>query len=142
MKNTTDNLSVTAEITELPLRLSFWPTLFSDVPDWPLLETTLFTMLSRYCGEYSGGYWEYSTLSNDGAFIYPDLTQGKLNLFNPHNNNTVSLSGEAAGIALCLMLYSLWSFRTKSEVMVEHFYRLRDYALYHAESTEIFRFID
>ncbi|ETO42700.1 antirestriction protein, partial [Morganella sp. EGD-HP17] len=82
------------------------------------------------------------TLSNGGAFIYPDLNNEKLTLFNPHNGNEADVSCEAAGIAVCLILYSIWSFKTESDVMCERFYQLRDYAALHAESIAIFHLID
>ncbi|MEY2344614.1 antirestriction protein [Proteus mirabilis] len=38
-----------------------------------------------------------------------------------------------AGIAVCLMMYSLWSFQTESDILVDRFYQLRDYAAQHPE---------
>ncbi len=52
------------------------------------------------------------------------------------------MSCEAAGIAICLMMYSLWSFRIESELLIERFYQLRDYAIQHPESSAIFHLID
>ena len=62
--------------------------------------------MGQFCDEYTGGYWEYCTLPNGGAFIYPDLGSEKLTLFNMHNGNEASISPEAAGVVVCLMLYS------------------------------------
>ncbi|MCX3072620.1 antirestriction protein, partial [Providencia stuartii] len=52
------------------------------------------------------------------------------------------LSPEAAGIAVCLLVYSIWSFKTESPVLVEYFYLLRDYAIQHPEQAQIFHLID
>lgn len=81
-------------------------------------------------------------LTNGSAFIWPDMPEITLHLFNPHNGNDSELSPEAAGIAVCLITYSLWSFKTESTVLVGYFYRLRDYALQHEECAAIFRLID
>ncbi|EIH8783052.1 antirestriction protein, partial [Escherichia coli] len=40
------------------------------------------------------------------------------------------------------MVYSIWSFKTESSVLVEYFYQLRDYAMQHPEQAQIFRLID
>ncbi|MEX6384869.1 hypothetical protein AB6F61_18540 [Providencia hangzhouensis] len=39
------------------------------------------------------------------------------------------------------MVYSIWSFKTESSVLVEYFYQLRDYAMQHPVA-QIFRLID
>ncbi|MEX5989618.1 antirestriction protein [Providencia hangzhouensis] len=62
-------------------------------------------------------------------------------MFNPHNGNEAELSPEAAGIAVCLMVYSIWSFKTESSVW-SVFYQLRDYAMQHPEQAQIFHLID
>lgn len=126
----------------VPERLNFWQAHFGKVKGFGTFEVVIFTMMDQFCDKYTGGYWEYCTLSNGGAFIYPDLAPEKLMLFNMHNGNEASLSLEAAGVAVCLMLYSQWSFRTESELLVERFYQLRDYAIQHPESSAIFYLID
>ncbi|BBG60697.1 antirestriction protein [Providencia rustigianii] len=88
------------------------------------------------------GIGNIAPLSNGGAFIYPDLPQETLTLFNPHNGNEANVSCEAAGIAVCLMMYSLWSFQTESDILVDRFYQLRDYAAQHPERSAIFHLID
>ncbi|OAT51323.1 antirestriction protein [Providencia heimbachae] len=129
-------------------RMHFWQTHFGTVEGFATFEVVIFTIMGQFCDEYAGGYWEYCTLPNGGAFIYPDLSPEKLTLFNMHNmhnihnGNEAVLSPEAAGVAVCLMLYSQWSFRTESELLVERFYQLRDYAIQHPESSAIFHLID
>lgn len=146
MKTSTSLSNTTASIhlNTVPLshRSDFWPTYFNGIKGWHTFEVVIFTTMGQFCDDYDGGYWEYCTLSNGGAFIYPDLHQETLTLFNPHNDNEANVSCEAAGIAVCLMMYSLWSFKTKSETLVERFYQLRDYAIQHPESSAIFHLID
>ncbi|AXO19654.1 TPA: antirestriction protein [Providencia stuartii] len=125
-----------------PQRTHFWQAHFGTVKGFATFEVVIFTIMGQFCEEYTGSYWEYCTLTNGGAFIYPDLGPEKLTLFNMHNGNETKLSAEAAGVAVCLMLYSMWSFRTESELLVERFYQLRDYTIQHPESSGIFHLID
>lgn len=123
-------------------RTNFWFKHFHTVPLWIKLESQVFHVMDSFCDEYQGAYWEFCVLSNQGAFIYPDMSEKMLTLFNPHNGNEATMSAEAAGIAVCLIVFSLWSFKTESQVMVDRFYQLRDYAIQHTESAEIFHLID
>lgn len=123
-------------------RDTFWRFYFGSVPDWQRLEGDIFTRMSELCDVYYGVFWEFSILTNGGAFIWPDMIETSLPMVNPHNGNNAELSPEAAGIAVCLMTFSIWSFRTESEVLVEYFYQLRDYALQHDECAAIFHLID
>ncbi|EMD1719434.1 MULTISPECIES: antirestriction protein [Providencia] len=136
------NPLIHANIVPLSARSNFWPTHFGTIKGFATFEVVIFTIMGQFCEEYTGGYWEYCTLTNGGAFIYPDLGPEKLTLFNMHNGNEAKLNPEAAGVAVCLMLYSMWSFRTESELLVERFYQLRDYAIQHPESSAIFHLID
>ncbi len=123
-------------------RDTFWRFYFGSVPGWLHLENDIFKMMDNLCDIYHGAFWEFSMLTNGGAFIWPDMPETTLYLFNPHNGNNAELSPEAAGIAVCLMAFSIWSFNTESPVLVEYFYQLRDYALQHEECAAIFRLID
>ncbi len=58
------------------------------------------------------------------------------------NGNDAEMSAEAAGIAVCLIEYSHHACRNECDAMTEHYYRLRDYALQHPESSAILRIID
>ncbi len=86
-------------------RSTFWRFYFSTVPDWQRLEGDIFNLMDKMCEVYHGAFWEFSMLSNGGAFIWPDMLEPSLQMFNPHNGNEAELSPEAAGIAVCLMVY-------------------------------------
>ncbi|MTC44421.1 antirestriction protein [Providencia sp. wls1922] len=141
MNNTAES-AIAMTLVPNEQRLDFWLNHFGSVKGWTTFEVVIFTTMGQFCEEYYGGYWEYCTLSNGSAFIYLDLNQEELTLFNPHNGNEAIVSPEAAGIVVCLILYSIWSFQTESEVMCDRFYQLRDYALQHSESAVIFHLID
>ncbi len=126
-------------------RVEFWPQYFGNIPQWIILEPNIFTWMDRFCADYSGGIWQFYTLSNGGAFMAPEVnvdTDEKWSLFNAMNGNGGELSVEAAGITVCLMTYSHHAMRTECDAMTEHYYRLRDYALNHAECRAIMHIID
>ena len=112
-------------------RVSFWPQHFGNIPQWIILEPTVFAWMDRFCADYSGGIWNFYTLNNE-----------PWSLFNTMNGNGGELSAEAAGIAVCLMAYSHHACRTECDAMTEHYYRLRDYALNHPECSTIMYIID
>ncbi|RRW69270.1 antirestriction protein [Pantoea dispersa] len=126
-------------------RISFWPQHFGSIPQWIILEPTVFAWMDRLCADYSGGIWNFYTLSNGGAFMAPESDNDSnepWSLFNAMNGNDAEISAEAAGIAVCLMAYSHHACRTECDAMTEHYYRLRDYALNHAECSAIMHIID
>lgn len=122
--------------------LNFWHTQFGDVRQWVFLESQVFFWLGLWGKNYHGGQWDFHTLSNGGAFISPPDEDEPYHLFNAGNGNEVSLSAEAAGIAVCLMTWSQHSFKTQCEAIIDHYYHLRDYALQHPEATAIMHIID
>ncbi|MGL3101394.1 antirestriction protein [Enterobacter asburiae] len=126
-------------------RVGFWPQHFGSIPQWIILEPHIFAWMDRFCADYSGGIWQFYTLSNGGAFMAPEAnedTDEKWSMFNPMNGNGAEMSAEAAGIAVCLMAYSHHAYRTECDAMTELYYRLRNYALNHEECSAIMRIID
>ncbi|MFG6062562.1 antirestriction protein [Enterobacter ludwigii] len=126
-------------------RVDFWAQHFGSIPQWIILEPTVFAWMDRVCENYSGGIWQFYTLSNGGAFMAPVAAAGhdeKWRLFNSMNGNGAEMSAEAAGLAVCLIAYSHHACRTECGTMTEHYYRLRDYALTHPECNAIMHIID
>ncbi|HDC4533781.1 antirestriction protein [Enterobacter asburiae] len=124
-------------------RIVFWPQHFGTIPQWITLEPRIFAWMDRFCEDYRGGNWHFHTLSNGGAFMAPESEDDeKWTLFNNMNGNSARMSGEAAGIAVCLIEYSHHACRTECDAMTEHYYRLRDYALQHPEYHAILAIID
>ena len=147
--DTTVPVAAQHQITATPVtderRVSFWPQHFGSIPQWIILEPTVFAWMDRFCANYNGGIWRFYTLNNGGAFMAPDADNDNSepwSLFNTLNGNGGELSAEAAGIAVCLMTYSHHACRTECDAMAEHYYRLRDYALNHAECNAIMHIID
>ncbi len=138
-----EQTAITASVVPDELRIGFWPQHFGTIPQWVTLETRIFAWMNRLCTDYHGGIWNFSTLSNGGAFMTPESeSDEKWILFNSMNGNGAELTGEAAGIAACLMAYSHHACRTECDAMTEHYYRLRDFALNHPECSAIMHLID
>ena len=134
---------ITASAVPDELRIGFWPQHFGSIPQWITLEPCIFGWMDRLCADYRSGIWNFSTLSNGGAFTAPESEHDeKWALFNSMNGNGAELTGEAAGIVACLMTYSHHACRTECDAMTEHYYRLRDYALNHPECSAIMHLID
>ncbi|MFB6411958.1 antirestriction protein [Edwardsiella piscicida] len=135
--------AITASVVPDELRIDFWPKHFGSTPQWITLEPRIFTWMDRLCTDYHGGIWNFSTLSNGGAFMAPEAESNeKWTLFNSMNGNGAELTSEATGIVACLMAYSHHACRTECDAMTEHYYRLRDYALNHPECSAIMHLID
>ncbi|EPH0094521.1 antirestriction protein [Pluralibacter gergoviae] len=138
----TEQFTLTATVVPDERRLRFWPQNFGRIPQWIILEPRIFSWMDRLCADYNGGVWAFYTLSNGGAFMAPEESEGPWSLFNIPNGNCAEMSAEAAGIAACLMAYSHHAYRTECDAMTEHYYRLRDYALNHPECNAIMHIID
>ncbi|MHA0952491.1 antirestriction protein [Enterobacter ludwigii] len=135
--------AITASVVPDELRIGFWSQHFGTIPQWIILEPQIFGWMDRLCTDYHGGIWNFSTLSNGGAFMAPESEQDeKWALFNSMNGNGAELTGEAAGIVACLMTYNYHACRTECDAMTEHYYRLRDFALNHQECNSIMHLID
>jgi len=138
-----EQTAITASVVPDELRTGFWPKHFGTIPQWVTLEPQIFAWMDRLRTDYHGGIWNFSTLSNGGAFMTPEAEiDEKWTLFNSMNGNGAELAGEAAGIVACLMAYSHHACRTESDAMTEHYYRLRDFALNHPECSAIMHLID
>lgn len=138
-----EQTAIAASVVPDDLRIGFWPKHFGSIPQWITLEPQIFARMDRLCTDYHGGIWNFSTLSNGGAFMVPEAEHDeKWTLFNSMNGNGAELTDEAAGIVACLIAYSHHACRTECDAMTEHYYRLRDFALSHPECTAIMHLID
>ncbi|HFK7980794.1 antirestriction protein [Citrobacter koseri] len=138
-----EHTAITASVVPDELCIGFWPQHFGSIPQWITLEPRIFAWMDRLCADYHGGIWNFSTLSNGGAFMAPESEHDeKWTLFNSMNGNGAELTSEAAGMVACLMAYSHHACRTECDAMTGHYYRLRDYALNHPECSAIMHLID
>lgn len=96
------------------------------------VEQTVYCFMQRLSPNYQGGYWHYYELSNGGFYMAPQ--EGKLRIRVEGNGFEGEMSGDAAGITVCLFAFSDLSFRTGDDAIARHYHLLRDYALEHGEA--------
>lgn len=87
-----EQTAIKASVVHDELRIGFWPHHFGSIPQWITLEPQIFAWMDRLCTDYHGGIWNFSTLSNGGAFMAPEAEiNEKWTLFNSMNGNHVQV---------------------------------------------------
>ena len=131
MTQTTLNL-VTRELVPEDRRMDVAEKLFGI--HFPMkLEPTIYGITDRMADSYSGGYWDFYTLSNGGFFMAPSIVHA----FHVACDNQYrgDLSGDALGITACLYAYSNLSFTGGgfARECARHYHLLREYMMDHEE---------
>lgn len=107
------------------------------------IESFVFDTASSLSPDYSGGNWQFHSLSNGGFYMVPDgQADYKVECDNGFEGR---LSAEAFGIVSCLYAYSLLSFSADGDfagVCANHYHLLREFALGHPEAQKILAAID
>ena len=101
-------------------------------------ESFVFDVAGSLSSQYDGGYWEYFHLSNHGLYMAP--TGSSLYAVQCDNGFEGGMTQEAFGITACLYAYSHLSFSADAVfggLCADHYHRLRDFALRHAEARDI-----
>ena len=133
---------ITCNVLPTHLRTSVTAELFGL--NFPMkLEPLIFNLTDHIADNYSGGYWDFYTLSNGGFYMSPRHDEP----FNVSCENGFEgqLSADALGIVVFLYAYSHLSFSGKNgfdEICAEHYHLLREVALDHHEARGIFSAID
>ena len=129
-------LTVTREIVPEDQRMVVVERLFGMA--FPLqLEPVVYGITDRMAQEYSGGYWDFYTLSNGGFYMAP--SEDKVFHVKCQNMYEGDLSADALGITACLYAYSNLSF-SLSDIAREyarHDHLLREYSMEQAELPSI-----
>ena len=108
-----------------------------------LVEPHVFSFADRLCPDYSGGNWDFFSLSNGSFFMSPDMP-GPVRVESP-NGHTADLSPEALGLVACLFALGTLAARPEgafAERCAEHYYLLLDFVDGHPEHLAIRRLID
>lgn len=110
------------------------------------VEQMVYSVARKLCTDYRGGSWDFWSLSNGGFFM---SLPGNMRLCNPMNQSEEVLSGEAAGLVICVLAFAWFgdqyvgtSFEYIANMMYEQVSLLKDYADQHPEGGKIFRLID
>ena len=121
-------LPVTRELVPEDQRLAITEKLFGMA--FPLqLEPVVYGITDRMAQEYSGGYWDFYTLSNGGFYMAP--AEDRVFHVKCQNMYQGDLSADALGITACLYAYSNLSFSLSD--IARHYHLLREYSMEHAE---------
>lgn len=108
------------------------------------VEQTIFSVTSRLLPDYRGAMWELIQLQNGGFYMALDMRK-QYRCRVEGNGFDGPLSGDAAGLVVCLMTYSELSFSSDEELsrrVTKHFHAVRDYCGEHPEGLNIFPAID
>jgi hypothetical protein len=137
---TTLNL-VTRELVPEDQRMAVTERLFGV--HFPLqLEPVVYGITEKMSKDYSGGYWNFYTLSNGGFYMAPSDER----IFHVACDNMFEgdLSADALGITACLYAYSHLSFSDGrfARVSACHYHRLREYMFEHPQVKSILGAID
>ena len=129
-------LQVTRELVPEDQRMDVVERMFGMA--FPLqLEPVVYGITDRMAEDYTGGYWDFYTLSNGVFYMAPAEDRS----FHVKCQNMYEgvLSADALGITACLYAYSNLSF-SLSDIAREyarHYHLLREYSMEHAEVREI-----
>jgi hypothetical protein len=97
------------------------------------IEPVVYGITERMTEDYSGGYWDFYTLSNNGFYMAPSGDH----IYHVTCDNMFEgdLSADALGITACLYAYSHLSFSDGrfARVCARHYHRLRDFMMEHPE---------
>jgi hypothetical protein len=135
---------VSATLVPIEQRMDFLPFFFG-----PRLmiqgENAVYGWLSSVSSNYKGGYWNYYTLSNGGFYMAPRIGD-KMHLIIPGNWYDGKMSADAAGIVATLFGLNILMHRLpdsdERDMLIDHYYRLRNFASSHPEADFIACAID
>lgn len=104
-------------------------------------EFRVYDWMGTLCASYRGGHWDFFALSNGGFYMSPS-SEERFGVEVPGNGYEGTMSADAAGITACLYAFCDLASDSHGERFVDLFHQLREFALGHAEASEIFRAID
>lgn len=143
--NHTQNLApVAANLVAESARLSFLPSFFG--PRMMIRgEALVFGWLDQLSKDYTGGYWNFYTLTNGGFYLAP-ATSERMRLAVDGNGFDGLMSADAAGIVATLFALGQLAAEIEgtdaADTLIDRYHFLRDFAYNHAEAVAIFRAID
>jgi len=130
---------ITSRLVSISQRSFFLPKHFGSL--MLVAESGIYNATRSMCPTYSGGYWNFYELSNDGFYMAPEGEE-LLPYFVMGNGYEGLVSTDAAGIISTLVVLNALCWETKSEKAIKQYYLLRDYVAFHSEASEIYAAID
>jgi hypothetical protein len=131
--------ALTATLIEENDRLNFLPKHVKK--NYIQFENILYYLTKSMCHKYTGGYWNFYELSNDGFFLAL-ASDEKFEVYVDGNGFNGFVSSEALGIIVTLFSINGILGQKDNDYLIDKFYALRDFALDHEESDLILLAID
>lgn len=138
--NETHELSgPTASLVPEAQRMAFLPNCFGRY--FLMGEVLVYSWLDRLSVDYSGGSWEFYTLTNGGFYLAPRIGR-RLRIAVEGNGFEGEMSPDAAGVVATLFALNQIAFETRDDRLIKHYHALHDFARVHAEAALILAAID
>jgi hypothetical protein len=133
-------LPVTANLVADNNRTSFLPKYFGECT---MLrgEALIYAWMDQLSDDYTGGFWNFYTLSNGGFYMAPDYDKS-IRVFVEGNGFEGNLSSDAAGIVANLFALGQLTATTENDRIINLYHLLREFAYNHPESNMILQAID
>ena len=110
---------------------------------YPLVvEPMVYRFAEQLAESYTGGYWHFYRLSNDGFYMAPNLDEAFKVIAD--NGFEGTMTADALGVTACLYAYSNLSFSEGAfgENCAQHYHWLLDFAMQHPDAGAIRAAID
>jgi hypothetical protein len=104
-------------------------------------EPRIFAYMEEFCPQYSHGSWQFASI-NGAPFMYPKMGTEAVTLSNPNNYSENEVSPEAAGFAICTMVFNHLANRFQSDALCKNWEMLMDNIEDMPFSSEILAFLD
>lgn len=131
---------ITASTVPGYARMAFLPRAFG--PRHVIVgESAVFNWMKSLCPTYSGGFWDFVDLSNGGFYLRLQTDTPSFLLRVDGNGFEGELTPDAASIVATLFAINELLF-TGAAHLDDAFYKLREFALQHAEARHIVSAID
>lgn len=108
-------------------------------------ESTFYHFMEKLARDYTGGRWEFYSLSNGGFYLAPPFRH---TILQSINGQKLIVTGNAAGVIVTLFVLNYWLNQheeidsEEGEKLYNQYYQLLDFVSDHPESINIFRAID
>lgn len=106
------------------------------------LKRMIYMVMAEYSDDECGGDWLVWELSNDSFYMAPSDKNTTFSMQCGGNFYDGTMTGDAAGVVVCLVAFCRMAEITEQERFIELFYGLREWAMEHPEASSIFAAID
>ena len=127
MNTSAHDIQITARVIPESERLDMLPKHFGRY--LMVVENMIYGWTRRLVPNYTGAYWQFYELSNNGFYMAPSIDKSHVSVEG--NGFEGEMSADAIGITACLFAYSHGSFQFRSETFGNHYHWLREYSYFH-----------